>query len=179
MSSDTLTAAAPPAPEATNAVSPAELISRGDKLMMDLRGIPTPEGINDVVDNAGNVTLPYIGEVKVEGMSTAAAEALIEKLYIDGGYYKKIDVIIVAEVGDYFVNGEVKREGKYPVRRDLTLLQAIAEAGGYTDFAKSTEIKIIRGDMNLTVDAERVEKRLDRDPLIKAGDIIKVPRRRW
>ena len=173
--------AQPPTVVATSAPLPSfsQRLARGDAVLLYLRGIPNPEDINDMVDSLGNVTLPLIGKVRVEGLTTAEAEATIEKLYIDGDIYKSIDVIMVAKEGEYFVRGEVKREGKYPVRGELTLLQAVAEAGGYTDFAKDTEIKVIRGDHDMTYNARRIETRRDSDPVIKAGDIVIVPRRRW
>ena len=167
-------AAASP-PESTNTY---ELLNRGDILTISLMGIPTPQDVHDVIDGLGNITLPLIGKLRVEGMTTAEAEALIEKLYIDGGFYTKIDVIVVAQEGEYFVRGEVKHEGKFAVRRELTLLQAIAEAGGFTDYAKTSEVRVIRGSQESRYNTVRIEDRKEKDPLVKAGDIVIVPRRR-
>jgi protein involved in polysaccharide export with SLBB domain len=157
----------------------SEPLNRGDVLAVSLRGIPNPEEFQDVVDDLGNITLPLLGKIKVEGKTTSEAETVIESAYVEGGIYRKIDVIIVAQAGEYFVRGEVKREGKYPVRGNLTLLQAIAEAGGFTDFAKRTDIKVIRGDQDMRYNTERIEDREEKDPIIKPGDNIIVPRRRF
>lgn len=152
-------------------------LRRGDKLMIYLRGIPQSEDLGYVVDDAGNINLPLIGSVTVDGKTTAEAERLVERTYVDGGYYQHINVIVVTQEEEYFVRGEVKREGRYPLSGDLTLLQAVATAGGYTDYAKLSRIEVKRGDEVLFFDASRIEKTLDRDPLIKPGDIIVVPRR--
>jgi len=96
---------------------------------------------------------------------------------VDGGFYRKINVAIVTEEGEYFVRGEVKQEGRYPISSDLTLLQAIAIARGYTDFARRGKIKIIRGVEDLTFDADAIEGGREPDPLIRNNDIIVVPRR--
>jgi protein involved in polysaccharide export with SLBB domain len=59
---------------------------------------------------------------------------------------------------------------------DRTLLQVIAEAGGYTEYADRTNVKIVRGKELLVFNARRIEKRQDRDPLIMAGDVVVVER---
>jgi protein involved in polysaccharide export with SLBB domain len=153
------------------------VLKRGDKVVIALRDIPTPDEIKDEIDAGGTVNLPLIGIVKLEGKATAEAEDLIEKMYIDGGYYVKISAIVMAEEDEYFVQGEVKREARYPLTRDLTLLQAIATSGGYTDYAKKSQVKIIRGNDVIVVDTNRIEERKDKDPLIKPSDIIVVPRK--
>jgi polysaccharide export outer membrane protein len=154
-----------------------KILKRGDHLVIYLRGIPEPEEVKNVVDETGTLNLPLVGTIPVDGKKVAEAERLVEKAYVDGGYYQKINVIIVAEEDEYYVRGEVKREGRYPLSRDMTLLQAIATAGGYTDYAKSTQIQLIRGDQVTTYNAKRIEQRKDKDPFIEPGDIIIVSRR--
>ena len=155
----------------------ARVLKRGDKVTIYLRDIPVPDEIKDEVDASGTVNLPLIGVVQVEGRTTSEVEDLIEKAYIEGGFYVKMSAIVTAQEDEYFVRGEVKREGRYPLTRDVSLLQAITTAGGYTDYAKEREIKIIRGDEVLVYDGTRIEARKDKDPLIKPGDIIVVQRK--
>jgi len=152
-------------------------LAHSDRVDIYLRGIPQPEDIIDVIDDLGNVNLPLTGRVRIEGKTTSEAEVLIEKRYIEGGYYKNINVIVVAQADEYFVRGEVKREGRYPLIGDLTLLKAIATAGGYTDYAKSSRIQVISGKKILAFDARKIERLKAEDPLIKPGDVIIVPRR--
>jgi len=153
------------------------VLRRGDSIIVYLKNIPRPEDIKEEVDAIGYITLPYIGKIRVAGMSTSRAEDDIKAAYISGGYYKKIDVIVVAEAGTYYVRGEVKRPGGFPVSGDLTLVQAITSAGGYTDFAKPSKIKVIRDRQDMTFNGDRIEDGKDPDPLIKAKDTIIVPRR--
>lgn len=156
--------------------SGSRILRRGDKINVSLRDIPRSEDLREVVDERGTVSLPLISQVKVEGLSTPEAEELIEKKYIEGEFYKKITVILVAEEDEYFIRDEVKKEGKYPLSRDLTLMQAITSAGGYTDFADPTGVKIVRGRDVLKFNLKKIEKRETEDPLIKPGDTIIVPR---
>ncbi len=165
-------------------VSPALLtngfvrsLSKGDKVKISLTGIPQPQEIENVVNDFGLVTLPLIGSVKIEGLTTAKAEQMIREAYIKKQFYRSIDVIVVAQEGEFFVRGEVKKEGVFPVSGDVTLVQGIIMAGGYTDYAKKWEIKLIRGRETTVYDAEKIEKREVEDPLIRTGDIIVVPRR--
>lgn len=153
-----------------------KLLKRGNKLHIQLRGIPRPEDITDEVDSFGEVNLPYIGKVRIEGLTTSGAEERIEKRYVDGGIYQRITVIVVAEEDQYYIRGEVRAPGRYPLSGDVTLLQAIATAGGYTDFARMTKIMIIRGDKMTEYDARDIERLKVPDPFIKANDNIVVPR---
>lgn len=161
-------------------VAPARsmnVLKRGDRLIISLRGIRQQEDIQEVIDDRGCVTLPLINAIRIQGLTTADAEKLIEKTYIERGYYNRINVSVVAEEDEYFVRGEVKREGKYILSRDLTLVQAIAEAGGYTDFAKQSKTTVRRGSQILEFNLVKIEKGKDKAPLIEPGDVIVVPRR--
>ena len=121
--------------------------------------------------------MPFLGEVNVDGKTISEAERMIESLYIDGGYYRKITVIIVAQDEEFFIQGEVQRQGRYPISGEITLLQAIAMAGGFTDFAKETRIEVRRGDKVLIFNAKRIRELKDKDPVIKPRDNIIVGRR--
>lgn len=154
------------------------VLSRGDRIMISLRGIPRAEEIKNVIDGIGEVTLPLIGQVRVAGLTTSDAERLIETTYIEGGFYRGINVIVVAEDKVYFVQGEVSRQGKFSMSGDVTLLQAITEAGGYTPFANRRNVKVIRGDQVIFYNARDIENGKENDPPVLADDII-VVQRRW
>jgi polysaccharide export outer membrane protein len=146
----------------------------GDRVAIYLRDIPVPDVIKDVVDENGAVNMPLIGTVRLLGRTTSQTEQMLEKAYIEGGYYKKINVIVVAEEDEYYVSGEVKRPGKYPLTGELRLLQAIAAAGGPTEFARLKRVKIIRNNETLEFDCGKIEKGEAPDPSVKPGDMIKL-----
>lgn len=152
------------------------MIRKGDRIAVSLRGIPQPEEIQDVVDDAGMINLPYINRIKVAGFSTSDAEDIVERAYIDGGYYSSITAIIVAQENEYFVIGEVKKEGRYTFSGERTLLEAVTIAGGYSEYADPRKITIKRGDEALKFNAKKIEANDNDDPLVQAGDIIRVPR---
>ncbi len=151
-------------------------LSPGDQLMTFLRGIPRPEEIKNVVDVSGSITLPYIGQVQVAGLSPSEAERLIERTYVDQGIFRSINVIIVSEDKSYFVQGEVGRQGRYTMSGEVTLLKAIAEAGGYTPFANRRNVKVIRGEEVSFYNARDIANGREPDPVIEPNDIVVVLR---
>lgn len=156
--------------------SGSRVIRRGDTIVVALRGIPHKEEIREVVDESGSITLTLLGPIKLEGLTTGEAERAIQNAYIQGGYYRSLDVIVVAEREVYYVRGEAKREGRYSLTSEITLLQAIAAAGGYTDYARSS-VKVIRGRSILVFNVRRIERQKEKDPLVEPGDIIVVQKR--
>ncbi|OVE73968.1 hypothetical protein BVX94_02100, partial [bacterium B17] len=135
--------------------------------------------IEDMVDSRGRVNLPHIGSLRVEGKTTAESEALIERTYKEKDIFKRINVIIVAQQAEFFIQGEVKKvQGRFPLTADLTLLRAIATAGGTTPYAHPKNVTIIRGSEVLTFDRRRIREGRAIDPVIKPDDIIIVPKRK-
>ncbi len=152
-------------------------LKKGDNIIIHLRSIPAPEEIKEVVDGWGEITLPHLGELKIAGKSVSEAERLIESSYIDGGIFKKINAIVVAEDEVYFVRGEVNRRGKFSLSGDITLLQAISEAGDFSPFANKKKIKVMRGDEILMYSVKDITKGKVPDPPIYSDDIIEVLKR--
>jgi polysaccharide biosynthesis/export protein len=93
----------------------------------------------------GYISMPMIGEVKAEGKTPVQlSEELKEKLK---PYVQEPKVtVIVREVNSsrVFVTGEVRTPGSYPLRGRVSALQAIALAGGFTDFADRDGVVIVR-----------------------------------
>jgi polysaccharide export outer membrane protein len=154
----------------------ARKLRPGDRITLRLSGMRVPVEVVDVLDEKGAITLELLGSVSLAGMTTTEAEDKIEKEYIDRQIYKSISVSIVVEQSWYYVRGEVNQPGRFVLTEALTLMQALAAAGGYTDFAKPSKVKIMRGEDVLYFDASRIERRQDKDPLIRRGDTIIVER---
>lgn len=151
-------------------------LSPGDEIITSLRGIPKPEDIRNVVDSTGHITLPLIGQMPVAGLSASEAERLIENTYIERGFFRSINVIMVSEDKSYFVQGEVGRQGRFRLAGEVTLLKAITEAGGYSPFANRRNVKVIRGDDVMFFNARDIANGREPDPVIQANDIIVVLR---
>lgn len=91
------------------------------------------------------------------------------------------DIIIVPEAGKVAIDGEVAKQGVYDVGYKMSVLGALGAAGGITYSAKVDEVELIRevGPENvkarLNLNLERIASGEQKDVLIRAGDIIRVP----
>jgi polysaccharide export outer membrane protein len=97
------------------------------------------------VDTDGTFTYPFLGRINATGQTLRSIEGTLTKMLADG-YVKRPQVAI--EVEEYrsrsiFVVGEVRTPGKYPLSGQMTLIEALAQAGSTTATA-SSEILILR-----------------------------------
>lgn len=152
----------------------------GDKVTISLMvsGAPQPTTFQAVIDEFGNLNLPLINEIKVSGRTKSEAEKMIEKAYVGGEFYKVITVIILPPDVEYYVRGAVQRPGGYPMVRDLTVLRAMAIAGGYTEHADPTNIKVIRGNRTFPLNARKIEEGKEVDPTVQPGDVV-IVEQKW
>lgn len=132
------------------------------------------------VDLTGRLSLPLIGEVPAANMTTAELDrALTEKF--GERYLENPDVSVgikESAARNLTVDGAVKNAGAYPVTGPLTLMQAVAIAGGVTDDANLRRVAIFR-----TIDGQRQAAAFDlvsirrgemEDPTVFAGDIVVI-----
>jgi polysaccharide export outer membrane protein len=148
-----------------------------DPLDVNLLGIPEEKNIQTVIDEKGNITLPYINEpVKASGLTTSELEREIRKIYIDGQIYRNITVNVLTSAKTYYMEGEIRNPGGYVLGSRITLLQAIAAASGYTEYADKTDIIITRNGQIIKANAKYLEKHPGKDIPIEAGDRIKIDR---
>ena len=93
----------------------------------------------------GRVTLPMIGAIDAEGRTTEdLRKEITEKLqpFVE----QPVVSVMISEVNAarFYVLGEVAHPGAYPVRGRITVLQALALAGGPTEFANERKVVVIR-----------------------------------
>jgi len=133
------------------------------------------------VSNAGDVYLPLIDYVHVEGLTQEEAQTLIEKRFADGGFVRNPHVTIFVDEATsqgVTVIGEVQRPGIYPDIADHKLYEIVSEAGGFTS-AVSRKIAILHRNQP---EPQRVElprnlsDNMNGNLEILPGDTITVPR---
>jgi polysaccharide export outer membrane protein len=128
----------------------------------------------------GKITLPLVGDIVAEGRtSTELRDALVESLR---EYNTKpvITVIVVETVPPViYVMGEVNGPGALPLKGDVTVLQALAMAGGFKDFAKTNKIVVQRkgaaGTSSLKFNYNDAIKGRGQTIYLRPGDTIIVP----
>lgn len=136
-----------------------------------------------IVRPDGFVTLPLVGEIRAGGRGVAAIAGDIASRA--AAFYNEQPVVAVevAELHSYrvYVLGEVARPGELSPRGPITVLQALALAGGLTRFAAPNDIVIVRhdalGERRIPVSYREVVERGDlRENLtLVTDDVIVVP----
>jgi polysaccharide export outer membrane protein len=103
------------------------------------------------VRSDGKISLPLVGEVQATGRTPRQLEVEIAgKLQ---SYISEPDVtVIVQEVRSQRFNilGQISRPGSYALTNSMTILDAIAMAGGFRDFAKQKAIYVLRAQADGT-----------------------------
>ena len=99
----------------------------------------------------GMISLPLVGEVKAAGYTPVQLQGVLaeamKKMISD-----PLVVVVVEKIGSLSFNivGEVNRPGYFPLTRRMTVLDAIAMAGGFKDFAKTKKVYVLRTSGNGT-----------------------------
>jgi polysaccharide export outer membrane protein len=126
----------------------------------------------------GKITINLIGDVQASGMTPEAlAASLKEKIK---AYVNDPDVTVAVQQvksKKYLINGEVNKPGEYPLVVPTRVFQALANAGGFKDFANQKKITIIHEDNTRhTFNYKEVlkGKNLDQNIWLRPGDIIVV-----
>jgi len=132
----------------------------------------------------GFITLRSVGDVNVAGQTVPQLTQTLKQAYA------KIlnDPLIVVMLKDfekpYFIaDGQVGKPGRYDLRGDVTLAEAIAIAGGFTDAAKHSQVLLFRRVSDEWVEAKVVNIKqmlkngnLHEDPHLHPGDMLVVPK---
>lgn len=164
----------------TAAGSPSSVyrLKPGDPVIITLRGIPNmvEQNIEVQVDENGLINLPYINQVKAGGKTATEVEQAVQTTYLEKQIYKYITVNVVIPARSYYVRGEVRGPGRFPLMSRVTIVQAIAAAGGFTEFANPTKVEILRGSERIRVNVKELEQSPQRDRELEAGDVIIVYR---
>jgi polysaccharide export outer membrane protein len=138
----------------------------GDKIKVSVFGQPNMSG-EFAVAGDGTVSLPFIGSIRAGGLTVRELEQkIVNRLRPD--YLKNPRVSVeVLNFRPFDIIGEVQKPGSYPYRDGMTVINAIAMAGGFTYRAKENQFKIKRAANG------HVEKAA-RDTVVKPGDVIEV-----
>ena len=132
------------------------------------------------VDLAGQISMPLIGEIQAFNLTTAELDQrLTEKL--GEKYLQNPDVSVGIKSStrrSVTVDGAVKSPGSFPVAGGMSLIQAVAQAGGMADDGNVHRIAVFRqvaGKRQAAAfDLGKIRKGQADDPPVYAGDIIVV-----
>ncbi|MCE5336082.1 MAG: polysaccharide export protein [Desulfobacteraceae bacterium] len=157
-------------------------IGTGDVLEITVYGEESLNRTGLVVRPDGKISFPLVGDIEVGGLTTTQAKDSLEKQlreYIPGA----VAAVSVVQLGSlqYYVVGKVNKPGMYNVSKPLTVLQALAMAGGLTPFADESKIIIMRNygseTARLPFNYKKIKRGLnvEENILLKRGDVVVVP----
>jgi polysaccharide export outer membrane protein len=186
------TPAAPTAPAATTAGearAPAERagavkyqIGAGDVLTIHVWKEPEASAPEAVVRSDGRISLPIVKEVDVLGLTPTQLEALLTEKFSQYILEPQVTVLVKTVNSEkIYLVGAVKKEGSVRYQPPMTILQALAEGGGLTDFAKKKKIHVIRTvngkqvRLPFNYDAATKGEKDDQNFLMWPGDTIVIP----
>ena len=172
--------------EATGNPAPSETsahykIGVGDVLKINVWKEPDLSIEAAAVRLDGMVTIALIDDVRAEGRTTMELKQVIEENL--GEYVESPQVTVtLLKSGSrkYYILGEVKETGEYPIYKDLTILQAFSIAKGFTEWASKKEILLFRReggkDKLIRVNYKKIiDGDISNNVYIKADDTIIVP----
>lgn len=160
----------------------AYIIGPGDVLAINVWNEPEVTG-KVPVRTDGKISVPLAGEIQASGLTPDSLQASISKKLNE--FVKEPAVTVVVEEMNsrqFNVLGEVQHPGSFPLIRPTRVLDALAQAGGFRDFAKVTKIYVLRrtpagGSLKLPFNYKRVTQGEDiqDDVELQAGDTVIVP----
>lgn len=145
-------------------------LDAGDRVKVTVFGEDDLSGEFEL-DGSGSLIFPLIGVVPAQGLTARALEAELDRR-LRGDYLVDPSISVdVLTVRPFFVLGEVNSPGSYQFRPGLTVLNAVAIAGGFTFRANERSIELRRGgEAGQVMDATGETR-------IEPGDVIRIRER--
>jgi len=155
-------------PELSAQAETAYVLGPGDVLQVTVYDQPELTGSYHVSDG-GTLAIPLLGVVPAQGLTLQQLQHDLQQ-QLQAKVVKSPDVTVqVTEYRPFFILGEVKNPGSYAYVPDMTVLTAVALAGGFTFRASQAEVSITRRTA-----AQAHEARAQRAARVLPGDTIYV-----
>jgi polysaccharide export outer membrane protein len=170
-----------PPPEETVGERAPYVIGVTDQLLVTVWKNPELGG-RVIVRSDGKISVPLLDDVQAEGLTAEELKEVITESLSE--YVSNPDVTVMLtgmNSNSVSIMGGVARNGEFPLKKEIRVLQAIAISGGFSAWAQKDEVRIIR-----QTDEGLVEYRFDYDAylagkapgtniVLQAGDTIVVP----
>lgn len=154
-------------------------LGAGDKLRIEVYKDPQLSQSVEIRPD-GKITLPLVGDMEATGLTPIELRDQIAKQLKEYITNPTVTVIVVeAESAHAYVMGEVAHPGAVPLHGPVTVVQAIAMAGGFKDFANTKDVKILRpngsGVQTLRFNYKDMLNGDVKPPMLHSGDTVIVP----
>jgi polysaccharide export outer membrane protein len=154
-------------------------VGAGDKLRIEVyKDLQLSQSVQVRPD--GKITMPLIGDIEATGRTPIELRDAIAKSLKDYVTNPTVTVIVVeATVATAYVMGEVNHPGAVTLQAPLTIMQALAVAGGLKDFADAKNIRVLRkassGVETISFNYKDELKSARAPIYLRAGDTVVVP----
>jgi polysaccharide biosynthesis/export protein len=154
-------------------------VGPGDVLEVTVFKVPELSKVVQVSE-AGTINFPLIGEVEASGKSAREIEQSLTKT-LGAKYLQKPQISVFVKEHNsqrITIEGAIRHPGVYPIAGGLSLLQAVAQAQGFTDSADETVLLFRQVDGKRAAakyDVSAIRKGNAEDPGLQAGDVIIAP----
>ena len=147
------------------------VLGPNDRIRLKVYGEPDITGEYEI-NSGGQVSIPLAGHIKAAGTTTPQLERLIASALAKGIVRDPRVNVEIAQYRPYYILGEVKKSGEYPYRLGLTVMDAVASAGGFTYRANENKVFLRRSGAGV-----EETYALDAPVPIFPGDNIRIPER--
>lgn len=147
-------------------------LDAGDEVRISAYGL---DALNNayIVSDAGDISLPLIDNVQARGKTVGELQSDIIRLLVERQILRSPSVNVqITKYRPFYILGEVKSPGEYPYRPGMSVLTAIAMAGGYTFRANQKNMTITR-----QIEGRNVMGRAGDTTTVQPGDTIRVSER--
>ena len=173
-------AASSEAAPASVRTSSSVILRPNDIFGMRLSGMPPDDaqqfnGTEYTVGGDGTVNIPYAGSLQAAGKTPSELERMIERSLIDKKIFRwpTATINVANSIRFVVIGGNVRNPSRMPWSADLTLMSAIAAAGGPGDFA-GDKINLIRGGKITLYSYKKLKKDPSQDPRLLPSDQVDV-----
>lgn len=156
-------------------------IGVGDILRINTWKEPDLSLEDAMVRSDGKITFPLLDDIQAQGSTTMELKAKIEKMLAEYVEAPNVTITLANPASQrFYILGEVVNTGEYPITKKLTVMQAFALAGGFTEWASKNNILLIRRSdgqkTTITIKYKDILKGdFSKDIALKADDTIIVP----
>lgn len=166
--------------EQENTMPIAGELGVGDRFQLTVHGQSSLSG-EFTVSNEGTINYPYLGRITVEGLTCSDMEEKVTTGLADGYIQSPSVRCSITEFNSkrIYIFGSVGAPGAFPYRTNLSIIEAIALAGGFAERASSNGTKLSRvvngTEIQVRVPLQDIVEGKSRNIRLLPGDIIFVP----
>lgn len=146
-------------------------LGAGDRLRITVYGEEDLSG-EYLVGSEGAISMPLIGKVSAANLTLAELQEAVSG-YLCNGYIREPRVSVeVVNYRPFYIYGEVKNAGEFPYQAGISVMNAVAMAGGYTYRANARQVFITHKGAN-----GELKYPANQATMVMPGDIIRIPQR--